>query len=157
LAPILRPWHLLAMAHGSGSRWLAMPSLCDSFIRYSAPVSRRTDCRRTSPGSPPSPDFPICVDIAAVTIKMISMYTLVFTATARRQYEALVGKIRGQVDKGLVRIASHPEHGKPLRGELHGIWSERLATFRILYKIHAHAVEVLILTIEHRKGVYGGH
>ena len=97
------------------------------------------------------------VDIATVTTRMISMYTLVFTATARRQYEALAGKIRGQVDKGLARIASHPKHGKPLRGELRGIWSERVATFRILYKIHAHAVEVLLLTIEHRKGVYGGH
>ena len=98
-----------------------------------------------------------CVDNATVTIKLISMYALVFTATARRQYEALVGRLRGQVDKGLARIASHPEHGKPLRGELRGIWSERVATFRILYKIHAHAVEVLILTLEHRKGVYGGH
>ncbi len=31
--PALRP-----PAHDSGSGWLAVPSLCDSFIRYSLPV-----------------------------------------------------------------------------------------------------------------------
>ena len=59
--------------------------------------------------------------------------------------------------KGLERIRTNPKHGKPLRDELKGVWSERVATFRILYKIYEHEVEVLILTVEHRKSVYGGH
>jgi hypothetical protein len=37
-AGALRP-----LPHDSGSGWLAGPSPCDSFIRYSSPVSRRTN------------------------------------------------------------------------------------------------------------------
>jgi mRNA-degrading endonuclease RelE of RelBE toxin-antitoxin system len=58
---------------------------------------------------------------------------------------------------GRIRIAVNPELGKPLRGEFRGIYSERVATFRILYKIRKEEVEVLILVIEHRSSVYGGH
>lgn len=92
-----------------------------------------------------------------VTTIMVTMYQLSFTEKAKRQYEALGSRLRQQVDKGLARIIKDPKRGKLLRGELHGIWSERVATFRILYKIREKEIEVLILVIEHRKSVYGGH
>lgn len=85
------------------------------------------------------------------------MYHLVFTETAKKQLDDLEPRIKRQVEKGLDRISKYPKLGKPLRGELKGVWSERVATFRILYKIYEHEVEVLILTIEHRRSVYGGH
>jgi mRNA interferase RelE/StbE len=85
------------------------------------------------------------------------MYELIFTNTAKKQYDLLSGRLKTQVDKGLTRIASSPMLGKPLRGDLKGIWSERVATFRILYKVKQHEIEVIILVIEHRKSVYGGH
>jgi mRNA interferase RelE/StbE len=88
---------------------------------------------------------------------MDTVYALVFTETARKQYLNLGPRLKKQVDKGLGRISLNPTHGKPLRGELNGIYSERVATFRILYKIRKTEVEVLILVIEHRKSVYGGH
>jgi mRNA interferase RelE/StbE len=88
---------------------------------------------------------------------MVTMYGLVYTDKAKEQYEALDARLRRQVDKGLERIRQNPQLGKPLRGELKGIWSERVATFRILYKIRNKEVEVVILVIEHRKSVYGGH
>ena len=85
------------------------------------------------------------------------VYSLVFTDKARKQYNLLSGKLKNQVDKGLERIAKNPYLGKPLVGELKGIWSERVSTFRILYKFYEQKIEVLILLIEHRKKVYGGH
>ena len=88
---------------------------------------------------------------------MVTMYEIVFTETAKIQYERLTGRLKAQVDKGIDRISKNPLLGKPLRGELKGIWSERVATFRVLYKIKEHEVEVIILVIEHRKSVYGGH
>jgi mRNA-degrading endonuclease RelE of RelBE toxin-antitoxin system len=88
---------------------------------------------------------------------MVTVYRLVFTDTAKRQYESLNPRLRQQVDRGLERIASNPKIGKPLRRELRGIWSERVATFRILYKVFEERIEVLVLVIEHRKSVYGGH
>jgi len=88
---------------------------------------------------------------------MVTMYGLVYTDKAKEQYEALDSRLKRQVDKGLERIRQNPQLGKPLRGELKGIWSERVATFRILYKIYNNEVEVVVLVIEHRKSVYGGH
>ncbi len=85
------------------------------------------------------------------------MYRLIFTSKAKQQYEALNPRLKKQVNNGLSRITKNPNHGKSLRGELKGIWSERVATFRILYKIRNKEIEVLILIIEHRKSVYGGH
>ena len=91
------------------------------------------------------------------TVKIVTVYELVFTDTAKRQYEALNPRIKKQIDRGLERIAANPRTGKALRGGLKGIWSERVATFRILYKILEDKIKVLVLVIEHRKSVYGGH
>jgi mRNA interferase RelE/StbE len=88
---------------------------------------------------------------------MVTVYRLVFTETAKRQYESLNPRLRHQVDRGLERITNNPKIGKPLRRELKGIWSERVATFRILYKVFEERIEVLVLVIEHRKSAYGGH
>jgi mRNA-degrading endonuclease RelE of RelBE toxin-antitoxin system len=44
--------------------------------------------------------------------------------------------------------------GKPLRGELAGIWSARRGTYRILYRITEDPREVIVLRIEHRRDAY---
>lgn len=85
------------------------------------------------------------------------MYQLLFTTEAKKDYESLRGKLKSQVDKTLVRICKDPRLGKPLGGELKGLRSERVASFRIIYRIYEKSVEVLILVIEHRRSVYGGH
>lgn len=85
------------------------------------------------------------------------VYRILLSEKAEAQYAQLSGKLKQQVDKGLRRIASAPKRGKPLWGPLKGVWSERVSTFRILYRIYEEEVEVLIITIEHRKTVYGGH
>ena len=73
--------------------------------------------------------------ISAETIIMVTMFDLLFAETAKKQYSRLNPKLQRQVDNGLERIAANPRVGKPLGGNLKGIWSERVATFRILYKI----------------------
>jgi len=85
------------------------------------------------------------------------MLELVFTETAKEQYEALTGKLKRQVDNGLKRISLNPHSGKPLHGQLKGIFSERVSTFRLLYKVFRTRHYVLILAIQHRKNVHGGH
>jgi mRNA interferase RelE/StbE len=44
--------------------------------------------------------------------------------------------------------------GKPLRGELSGIWSARRGTYRILYRVREEPREIIVLRIEHRRDVY---
>lgn len=52
-------------------------------------------------------------------------------------------------------LSSEPRRvGKPLRGELSGIWSARRGTYRILYRIREDSREIVVLRIEHRRDVY---
>ena len=40
--------------------------------------------------------------------------------------------------------------GKPLRGQLAGIWSARRGTYRILYRLNEQPRGVIVLRLEHR-------
>ncbi len=44
--------------------------------------------------------------------------------------------------------------GKPLRGDLAGIYSARRGTYRVLYRINEVEREVVVLRIDHRRDVY---
>jgi mRNA-degrading endonuclease RelE of RelBE toxin-antitoxin system len=44
--------------------------------------------------------------------------------------------------------------GKPLEGELGGVWSARRGTYRIHYRVLEEQREVVVLRIEHRRDVY---
>lgn len=44
--------------------------------------------------------------------------------------------------------------GKPLRGDLAGIYSARRGTYRVLYRINDGLHEVVVLRIDHRRDVY---
>lgn len=85
------------------------------------------------------------------------MYRLLFVPSAKKDYDALRGKLKSQVDRALDRICKDPYLGKPLGGELKGLRSERVSSFRILYRIYEKTVEIIILVIKHRRSVYGGH
>lgn len=47
--------------------------------------------------------------------------------------------------------------GKPLRGDLVGIYSARRGTYRVLYRINDDPREVVVLRIEHRADVCRPH
>jgi mRNA interferase RelE/StbE len=44
--------------------------------------------------------------------------------------------------------------GKPLRGQLEGIFSARRGTYRVLYEIVDERRQVVVLRIEHRRHAY---
>jgi len=84
-------------------------------------------------------------------------YELVVTPPAAR---ALSDQLPETVASAVIEfltsslIAEPRRVGKPLRGELTGIWSARRGTYRILYRIHDDPGEVIVLRIEHRRDVY---
>jgi mRNA-degrading endonuclease RelE of RelBE toxin-antitoxin system len=51
-------------------------------------------------------------------------------------------------------VANPGRVGKPLRGDLAGVWSARRGTYRVLYRIHEDRNEVVVLRIEHRRDAY---
>lgn len=46
-----------------------------------------------------------------------------------------------------------PHLGKPLRGDFKGVYSMRIGDYRVLYELAAR--KVVLLTVDHRRHVYG--
>jgi mRNA interferase RelE/StbE len=84
-------------------------------------------------------------------------YELVLTPPARR---ALTDRLPEAVATAVIdflttALITEPRRvGKPLRGDLVGIWSARRGTYRILYRIREDRSEVIVLRIEHRRDAY---
>ncbi len=84
-------------------------------------------------------------------------YELVLTPPARR---ALTGRLPEAVASAVIELLtiallSQPRRvGKPLRGELAGVWAARRGTYRVLYRLREDTREVIVLRVEHRKDVY---
>ena len=52
-------------------------------------------------------------------------------------------------------LVTNPQRvGKPLRGDLTGIYSARRGTYRVLYRVNDDLREVVVLRIDHRRDVY---
>jgi mRNA interferase RelE/StbE len=85
-------------------------------------------------------------------------YDLILGAAARR---AITDRLPEVVATAVVNfmtsaLVEEPHRvGKPLRGELAGLWSARRGTYRVLYRIDEDRRDVIVLRIEHRRDVYG--
>ena len=84
-------------------------------------------------------------------------YELVLTPPARR---ALTDRLPESVATAVIdflttALIQNPRRvGKPLRGELDGIYSARRGTYRVLYRLHDQNREVIVVRIEHRRDSY---
>jgi len=86
-----------------------------------------------------------------------SAYELVLTPPARRAItdqlpEAVATAVISFMTTAL--IADPHRVGKPLRGDLAGIWSARRGTYRVLYRISEDRHDVVVLRVEHRRDSY---
>lgn len=84
-------------------------------------------------------------------------YELVLTPPARRALtERLPEPVAAAVTDFLTTaLITQPRRvGKPLRGELAGVWSARRGTYRVLYRVFEDPREVVVVRIDHRRDVY---
>ena len=84
-------------------------------------------------------------------------YELVVTPPARRALtEQLPEPVAAAViDFLTTALISNPRRaGRPLRGELAGIWSARRGTYRVLCRLREDVREVVVVRIDHRREVY---
>jgi len=84
-------------------------------------------------------------------------YELILTPPARRALterlpEAVAAAVINFLTTTLVREPRRV--GKPLRGELAGIWAGRRGSYRVLYRLREDQREVIVLRIDHRRDVY---
>lgn len=84
------------------------------------------------------------------------IWELVVARPARRAIDRLPDKIAIAVlDFLLGPLVENPQRvGKPLRGDLAGLFSARIGVYRVIYEIIDEAKEVRVLFIDHRADVY---
>jgi mRNA interferase RelE/StbE len=84
-------------------------------------------------------------------------YDLVLTPPARR---ALTDRLPEAVATAVIdflttALVQQPRRvGKPLRGDLAGIWAARRGTYRVLYRLRDDPPEVIVVRIEHPRDAY---
>ena len=84
-------------------------------------------------------------------------YELVLTPPARR---ALTDRLPEAVATAVIdflttTLVENPRRvGKPLRGDLAGIWSARRGTYLVLFRLREDTREVIVLLVIHRQGAY---
>ena len=53
------------------------------------------------------------------------------------------------------KLEQNPELGKPLTGNLRGLWNLRIGKYRAIYQIKHKELLILVLDLDHRKRIYG--
>jgi len=84
------------------------------------------------------------------------VYEVEITPEGLRRLNQVSEKVRAAVLETIFgTIAENPRRaGKPLRGELEGLYSALRGEFRIIYEIDEEAKVVLVHRAQHRRGVY---
>ena len=84
-------------------------------------------------------------------------WAIEFSTSAGREYARLDGAAQKRIVRYLeTRIAGGDPRrfGKPLRGDLHGLWRWRVDDYRLVGQIKADALVILIVRVAHRSTVY---
>jgi len=82
------------------------------------------------------------------------MYDLKFKKSALKFFTKLNTFDQKTIGKKIEKLKSNPELGKPLTGNLSGLWSLRTGKYRILYEIIKNQLLIYVLNIGHRKNIY---
>jgi len=81
-------------------------------------------------------------------------YSLVPTKEFLKSLEKLDRQTNQRIIRSIEDIALKPFLGKPLRGELQGIYSLRVGEYRVLYSINTRKRELIVHVAKHRSKVY---
>lgn len=81
-------------------------------------------------------------------------YDLVIAAAAARSIRRLPKQAQQAVLAALTSLGDEPRAGRPLMGELAGMWSLRRGDYRVLYRIDDHSRRVEVASVGHRRDVY---
>jgi len=84
------------------------------------------------------------------------LYEVEITPAGLRHLDRLPENVRAAALESILGpIAENPQRlGKPLLGELEGLWSARRGDYRIIYEVFEDERIVLIHRVQHRRDVY---
>ncbi len=59
-----------------------------------------------------------------------------------------------RVAKALDELEHDPFQGKALKGELKGLYSYRVGSYRVVYRIYRDKLIIIVIDIGHRRDIY---
>jgi mRNA interferase RelE/StbE len=84
------------------------------------------------------------------------LYDVDITPEGLRHLDRLPLKVRDAAISLMLGVLAEAPHrvGKPLVGELRGLWSARRGDYRIVYEIDDVAATILVHPVQHLRDVY---
>ncbi len=80
------------------------------------------------------------------------MYTLHFDKKFKADLKKLDESVRDRILRKVFQLEKYPELGKHLIAI--DLWSLRIGKYRVLYTIKKNELQVLVLTVDHRRKAY---
>ena len=80
------------------------------------------------------------------------MYTLLFDKKFKADLKKLDKSVRDRILSKVFQLEKYPELGKHLIAI--DLWSLRIGKYRVLYTIKKNELQVLVLTVDHRRKAY---
>jgi mRNA interferase RelE/StbE len=77
-----------------------------------------------------------------------------YSPSAAKAIRRLDPQIRRRVRRAIETLVEEPLRGKPLQLALKGLRSWRTGDFRIVYRVVEARLEILVVTIGHRRDIY---
>jgi len=82
------------------------------------------------------------------------MYRIVLSRTAERDLNKVDKKYKPHIFAALFDLRKDPYLGKKLKGKFQNFYSLRVGPYRIIYKIYRQELNILVIRIGQRQGVY---
>lgn len=81
-------------------------------------------------------------------------WTVSYTTSAAKAIRKLDPRARARVKAAVELLVDEPTRGKALQLTLRGLRSWRTGEWRIVYRVKATEVEILVVAVGHRREVY---
>jgi len=82
------------------------------------------------------------------------MYKIVLSSNAEKDLNKVDNKSKPHIFSALFGLRKDPYLGKKLKGMFRDYYSLRVGIYRIIYRIYKKELNILIIRIGHRQGVY---
>jgi len=82
------------------------------------------------------------------------MYQIVLSSNAEKDLSKVDSKSKPHIFAALLDLRKDPYSGKKLKGRFQDYYSLRVGIYRIIYRIYKKELNILIVRIGHRQGIY---
>jgi len=82
------------------------------------------------------------------------MYQILFSKAAVKDIDKIDKKNKPHIFAALFDLRKDPYSGKKLKGKFQDCYSLRVGFYRIIYKIYKKELNILVIRIGHRQGIY---